>query len=384
MMTASQQNNHLTYDIVFHLFSEQKIPCYLGIQQLQANTHIFIDTMQHSSLMMKQFLKNTQTYHQLTVNAYDIQEIHDKIIEKIDELHSNISNIKIAFNLTGGTKLMFISAYAAAVKKNASAFYFNVQNHTLLDLTSLVAYPSIKMTDVDIFIKLSGHQTASMPPPQFLNPSGKQIPFCHDQNRKNLRDCLWQNRNFITQHYNAICSIAFDPQENPIPFSFSKNKLNISLDTNWNVKISVGIQAFTFQAWQDFACFLTGGWFEEYVYCELSALQTQGLIYDLRLNLQVTASTNPSTPKHELDIAFSDGHRLYVIECKAGKVQAPHIVKLKDNLNILGGLDAKGILAACFPIPNHHVTIQQKIKEARIEYITSHFEQKIKNLINSK
>ncbi|GAA9943009.1 hypothetical protein VN0893_10610 [Helicobacter pylori] len=70
----------------------------------------------------------------------------------------------------------------------------------------------------------------------------------------------------------------------------------------------------------DFRKYIIGGWFEEYIYFELLELLDKQVIYDLRLNMMLgVENTNAiQGDKHpidaELDIAFSDGKNLYIVE----------------------------------------------------------------------
>ena len=77
---------------------------------------------------------------------------------------------------------------------------------------------------------------------------------------------------------------------------------------------------------------------------KLQPLVEAGLIMDMRIGLTVSFKedgTDKSSSSfgelsnlfgdtyQELDITFTDGRRLYVIECKAGKVISEHIMKLQ-------------------------------------------------------
>jgi len=55
-------------------------------------------------------------------------------------------------------------------------------------------------------------------------------------------------------------------------------------------------------------------------------------------------------PSGEFDCAFTDGKRLWLVECKAGNVKQEHIQKLENNLKTYGGIAARGILVSSFTI----------------------------------
>ena len=63
--------------------------------------------------------------------------------------------------------------------------------------------------------------------------------------------------------------------------------------------------------------YLTGGWFEEYVYFKI--------IRDLRpdsIELGVTIQRHPSPTPNDLDVVFTLGNKLFVVECKTGVEKA--------------------------------------------------------------
>ena len=108
-----------------------------------------------------------------------------------------------------------------------------------------------------------------------------------------------------------------------------------------------------------FKVYLTGGWFEEYVYNNLKNLVKTKKITDLHHSLKISYETNNATTLEkflgltksennqlyqELDVVFTDGNRLYVIECKSGRAEVEHIMKLENIVRYYGGLEGKGIL----------------------------------------
>jgi hypothetical protein len=65
----------------------------------------------------------------------------------------------------------------------------------------------------------------------------------------------------------------------------------------------------------------------------------------------------------ELDIVFTDGKSLYIIECKAGKVRSGDLMKLQNIVSHFGGIEGKGIIISPFK-PNSKV-VHRKIAESR-------------------
>ena len=129
---------------------------------------------------------------------------------------------------------------------------------------------------------------------------------------------------------------------------------------------------------ESLAGYLTGGWFEEYVYKQILPLQDKGLIHDLRINFEVSfknkgegssrGAKSSLDPYQEMDIVFTDGSRLYLIECKAGNVTIDHVVKLQNVTRNFGGVGGRGILASCFPLRTAQKKRLSDARECRSVY----------------
>ncbi|WQS41517.1 DUF1887 family protein [Helicobacter pylori] len=137
----------------------------------------------------------------------------------------------------------------------------------------------------------------------------------------------------------------------------------------------------------DFRKYIIGGWFEEYMYFELLDLLDKQVIYDLRLNMRLSVESMTDTQRNErpiyaeLDMAFSDGKNLYIIECKSGGLKDKGVLaNLSTNAQIFGGANAKCILISS----DDHLgqNIQEKIKILNIKYIFKDFKENIENYVN--
>ncbi|WRA11671.1 DUF1887 family protein [Helicobacter pylori] len=137
----------------------------------------------------------------------------------------------------------------------------------------------------------------------------------------------------------------------------------------------------------DFRKYIIGGWFEEYIYFELLNLLDKQVIYDLRLNMRLSVESMTDTQRNErpiyaeLDMAFSDGKNLYIIECKSGGLKDKGVLaNLSTNAQIFGGANAKCILISS----DDHLgqNIQEKIKILNIKFIFKDFKENIENYVN--
>jgi len=143
-----------------------------------------------------------------------------------------------------------------------------------------------------------------------------------------------------------------------------------------------------FEKWPDFAKYLSGGWFEEYVYAQCKPYEEKGIIKDLRINVKLELDqaysggiSERSSEHNELDITFTDGYSLYIVECKAGKVTQEQVMKLQNLVRFYGGVEGRGIVACCFP-PSAE-SVRKKIDDARLKlWYGSAFPEQIRVLMD--
>lgn len=354
------------YDAVFHLFGEQRVPNLLGVIQFSSRKHIFVNSAQFPADVMKQFLGEAE-YGEIAVAPYDPENVQTTILDRIAKMPSDA---KIGFNLTGGTKLMYAGALAACRKVNATPFYFNSRNNQVVNLNNFKTSETKLLQSVETFIQLNSDNLFISKPGHWAD-----IPDIESPDRKHLTNELWHVRSKISRLYEELsrCNGRFQP------FELHKGDIYAKLSKDKSAKISIGRKSFEFTEWPDFARYLSGGWFEEYTFMKLQPLVNAGLIKDMRIGLEVSfkednADKSSSTFRaqlsnlfgdtyQELDITFTDGRRLYIIECKAGSVSSEHVMKLQNIVRYFGGIEGRAILASCF-YPKNKV-VKKKIDDSK-------------------
>ncbi len=380
-------SNNEQFDVIFHLFGEQRIPNLLGVLQFTSKVHVFVSSKQFSAKVMKQFLPNKEGFYEIQIDPFDPEGVRATILEKIEELPSNV---RIGFNLTGGTKLMYAGALNACRKVNATPFYFDSRNSKVIFLNDFKSEKIKPINSVETFIKLNGNDLN-------ISKDGfwKDIPNIDNPDRRNLTHKLWQFKSRIAKLYGELCN--YNDEKRLKPFDINKAGISVSLKDNKQAEIIFTNKKgkdfkFSFNNWPDFAIYLSGGWLEEYTYMLLEPFVKTGQIKDIRIGLEISfkektsdkpTQTNSSMAEQlsshlsnssdfqgvfsdsyqELDVVFTDGQRLYIIECKAGSVKTEHIMKLQNIVRYFGGIEGKGVLAACFE-PRRKVVVK-KIKDAR-------------------
>ena len=367
--TTNSKSEH--YDAIFHLFGEQRMPSLLGVIQFSSRKHIFVNSAQFPADVMKQFLGEAE-YGEIAVDPYDPENVRSTILDQIAKVPTNA---KVGFNLTGGTKLMYAGALAACRKVNATPFYFNSRNNQVIFLNDFKTNETKQIPSVETFIQLNGSDL-------FISKSGRwaDIPGIVSPDRKRLTNEIWQARKKIARLYRDLSRYNDSFQ----PFDLYNGDIYVKLSKEKSAKISIGPNHFEFKEWPDFAKYLSGGWFEEYTFMKLQPLVEAGLIMDMRIGLTVSFKEDGADKSssslgelsnlfgdtfQELDITFTDGRRLYVIECKAGNVSSEHIMKLQNIVRYFGGVEGRAVLAACFS-PNNKV-IRKKVDDSKNLRLTS-------------
>jgi hypothetical protein len=358
------------FDVTFHLFGEQRMPSMLGIKQFNSKIHIFVNSAKYPADMMKSLIGDSE-FQELRVNPFDPKNVEASILQVVSNLHNAES---IGLNLTGGTKLMYAGALQAAKKLNAIPFYFETLNHKLIYLDSFEFAEVKDIENVELFF-----QTNS---PDFTI-SDKGIwddqPDRNNSQRILLTNKLWENKSRISKLYKELSKLTDEPG---IDFNIKSKNIKARLYNRSNAEIQIYNDTFKFSNWPDFAQYLCGGWFEEYTYLQIKLLYDKGIIKDLRINMEISLKEKLHEEKkgsnidwqdqlnqiygesyQELDVVFTDGKRLYIVECKAGRIKSEDIMKLQNNIRFFGGNDGKSFLVSCFE-PDNSV-VKKKIEKAR-------------------
>ena len=253
---------------------------------------------------------------------------------------------------------MFAGALAAARALGAAPFYFDSRNRrvTFVDNSRSA---SIKPIDsVETFLLLNGDELK-------LSNNGVMAELSPD--RRLLAETLWKHRGKIANCYPKLRDF------NDIfkPFRVESKGFTFELDKRKVATVVGGGLDLRFENWPGFAKYLSGGWFEEYAYLQFKPYEEAGVIKDLRINVELRLDRENAgkfprwdAAHNELDVVFTDGHSLYIAECKAGNVTQEQVMKLQNLVRFFGGVEGRGIVACCFP-PNAE-SVRKKIKDAKL------------------
>ena len=384
-MTSAHGND---FDIIFHLFGEQRMPSYWGVSQYAARYHVFVTSDEYKPEALSPFLNGAKPFV-LRVDPFNPEDVRLKILGALEKMKAPAS-AAIGFNLTGGTKLMYAGAMSACRKINGTPFYFNQQANSVINLLTFEQTPIVAIKSIETFLRLNM-------PSYKLSCSGKweDIPDIEVAGREELTEFIWQHKSDIADIYKPI-SVLTDvrnmsgrdakrkAREGRAPFTYPEpgsgsgvHQISVAAEWDGSAEFVMGSNSFQFDSFPYFQKYITGGWFEEYTYRQLKKLEQEGIIFDLRIG--TTLSYDAHIPSHstkdgrqihshieerpyqEFDLLFTDGSRLYIVECKAGAVTSDHVVKLNDAVRRYGGLGGRGLLACCF-LPSDP-TVNKRISE---------------------
>lgn len=334
---SSLKNTNLShpksFDVIFHLYGEQPMPAVMGILQFECTNHVFVTSKGYKTRRLQHLLKGKNEYL-LEIDPFSPQNTKDVILDFLKK-HPEWSSI--GFNLTGGTKLMYAGAMSACNQCYGIPFYFETRNHQMLWLSDYTTAEIVGLGQVDGYFSLSQ---------MVVTRSGC---WHDDPNRELRRDLtlkLWEWRSEISNIYKQIVPYNDTPG---VPFHVYQRDVSAYLDDNNEATLTLGDYSFTIPNCPDFAKYVSGGWLEEYAFIQLEPLINNREITDIRIGLEVSWEDERQTTVQEFDVVFTDGKRLYFLECKAGAYKSEDVQKLQNNVRNYGGIDARGAMTVCFP-----------------------------------
>lgn len=347
-LTAAQAAQPSEFDVIIHLLGRERMPIYFGMLQFQAKEHVFITTHEFSDAArgLSRLLPACCKCKTVTILSPFSPEATRKAIEK--QITQHPPEAKISVNLTGGTKLMFAGALSACWERGLAPFYFEIRHHNIIFVRDGSTIPFIGAKSVTDFFVVNGFDVIT---------DGRWEDNPCREARQGVTQKLWKKRKILRNLYQEAgfrkYKIPLGRKRNP-PFDWLWGNSQATFDAKGEVTLALDDEMISVPNCDDFGQYLGGGWLEEHVFSLLRQLEQKGMIFDLRIGLEVNYAAKSHAvqdmPVGEFDCVFTDGKRLWLVECKAGTVKQEHIQKLENNLKTYGGIAAKGILASSFPI----------------------------------
>ena len=348
VISAPQTAKPAEFDVIIHSLGRERMPIYFGILHFHAAEHIFITTREYNdaaAVLSRLLPPDCRTKIIIIEDPFRPADTRRAIEKQIGKLPPEA---KTAVNLTGGTKLMFSGALAACWESGLEPFYFEINHHNIIFIRDGSTVPFIGAKSVTGFFAVTGFDVITQ---------GRWNDQPCREARLDVTQKLWKSRKLLGGLYREVefrkYNVPWGIKRNP-PFCWKWGKSEASFGLQREATLILDGETLPVPVCDDFGQYLGGGWLEEYVFSLLHQLEQRGLIYDLRVGIEVdyaNKSRHPMDPPvGEFDCAFTDGKRLWFVECKAGSVKQEHIQKLENNLKTYGGIAARGILVSSFPI----------------------------------
>lgn len=273
------------------LVSEQTIPNIELIKEFKDEilSYIFISTSKMKKQL--QWIINTTNISNknidiIEVNPFDIKDIENKLIEypfKESEYYVNI---------TGGTKLMTIIIEDFFRNLGAKIFYV-----TGFQKQYVKVFPNLGERVKTL--------TKQLTLDEYISGYGFNIEKGH----------LYKTEKEANDFFNYFINKPYDSFKPILSKLQQRRKKNTQIDTisgldvflnniNYNLTDPVKLNKYDAQ-------YLTGNWFEEYVYYKVKK-ELNLNDNEIGIGYKITKDDVPN----ELDILFIHNHKLYIIECK--------------------------------------------------------------------
>ena len=284
------------------------------------------------------------------VSRITIADEHDfaSIENEFLELAAARQGEEIALNVTGGTKLMALAAQTMAREANWRVFYVDVDTDQVIWLDKNPEPPRKLGATLRLKHYLQGYG--------FQLGSDVQRPATERRFDELLQTMVSQvgslesplsQLNYLAQMAEDRQSLIVELSEGQLD-SRSLEALLRNFETAGVLSVKGNKVVFPSEADRTFT---KGGWLELHVYRTVSALTGELGIRDKAANLLVI---DDQGVKNELDVAFMARNRLFVIECKTARMDAPHkpgkandtLFKLAEISRRVGGLGTRSLLAS--------------------------------------
>ena len=277
----------------------------------------------------------------------------------------NVTPDEVGVNITGGTKLMTLALAEIVREEGYEAFYFTLGKNDVLLLSDFNKYHFVpEKLSIEDYLYLHGYKVAK---PAIRETSDKAQALFEQLGSR--------NRGALSKFY----SLFQTGNQNQYRFDLSQAVLLQSDIKILNIFKNFHLLEFeddivTFANAED-RDFVTGGWFEEYVF---SIIKEREGIQDCAMNIAIIPVEQEDVDKHknEIDVAYMKNNKLYVVECKTrnytskqSRAEGNNDLYKLETLQKLGGLQTEKVFISFQDVTE---AMRERADFARIELIQLH------------
>ncbi len=351
---------------IVSIVSEQTIPNYIFIKEmfLPGDKLIFIASQNERIISKCENIINTLQWSiepQKIIfpqkgNEENWQSIHDAITPYLSKDEQYI------VNLTGGTKYMALAIEMIFSKYNSEFYYIPFPKNTILKLRANHCKSITYRTNVNEYMSLYGLPISS----------GELV-----HNKEYSQNVLELFKHLSNNEFSILEKLRAYRDTKPIKISFLETKedtekkpaikgLSKFLEfISYPIKNADMIDKYDIR-------YITGGWFEEYVYYLI-----KDTLKPTDIQIGVLIRETKETNMNDLDVVFTLGNKLFVIECKTGvggrSLFSQIVYKASALKETLLGLSGKSYI---FSLSPEDVKLQNVAKNMDVTYCDkTYFEQ---------
>lgn len=283
------------------------------------------------------------------VGAFDLKSIN----EVCENIHTKLpEDCSVTYNVTGGTKPMFIGALWVARKHSARVLY--TDSESLFDLTNGEKTSLNVKMDLNTFFTLQGQKLKSSKPHTY---DESVLKCCN----KIMRKIIKNPKDFYNV-YEPLRNV-YEKQPTLKLLEFKDKKAIFTNDQL--TAYSNGIAKFTFMHPRVMELVFAGRWWEELV-ANAVAKWANGR-YDVWQNVTFyTKEEKKDKVKNEIDILVNLGTKVLFIECKSGSTDQNVINKMAFIRQNYGSDKSESILISFRTVRED---LKEKAKDSKIMVI---------------
>ncbi|MBO6102867.1 MAG: DUF1887 family protein [Opitutales bacterium] len=310
--------------------------------------------------------------HTLNKNGFSAKKIEELNAGELD-IPALVDNYKavikkygieyknLYFNVTSGTKPMFAAVYQ--LSPDITPLYLDTNSRSVMTMANDYKKEQISnFLRIEEFFNIAGYDSKYFyVTDNSENLSGQDLVSLKEQSYKMIEDresLLHKiyNSFFVNKISEKDSNFIFDVKKNDrktilaflrkkvpdLPENFFPTEFNLG-DRIINERLKK-ISDIRMQA------FFPGGWFEEYAYNNLKKSgEKSGSIKEIQISCKIEKRENIESGVHdkqELDVVYTDGINLFIVECKCIKESAKQgnfAQKLESIASKVGGAFSKGI-----------------------------------------
>ena len=290
--------------IIVSIISEQTIPNYLFIKEMfqDGDSLLFISSrkFQERITWIQQTLKIADDLVQSIIFPEGGEERWNDMDAELTKVLSPECDYMV--NLTGGTKYMTLLVLSVFEKYRSRFFYIPFPQNTLLE--------PLKNDSISLTYRLRVDEYLSNYHVTFTEKKlTESEEYCDYLFERFLNGSLNYKLIDDLRSYRNVKKKAIFDIENCIP---TERYPRIEGLNDFLTNIQFPIEDKGFLKKNEFE-YLTGGWFEEFVYYKIQRYVNP---QDIKLGVLIKRTENRN--QNDLDVVFTSGNKLFVIECKTG------------------------------------------------------------------